>query len=230
MRCPSYGLCRVLMMLLVCGLTTNAIAQQQNNLVYHIFVRSFADTAADTGANGEIGDLCGIREQLDYLNDGDPATDDDLEAGILWLMPIFPSTSYHGYDVTDYRGVNPDYGTLQDLKDLIHAADQRGVRIILDLPLNHSSNEHPWFREAVEDASSPFRKFYHFSDFDKPAPPGLLHVATSSTGSKIRYLGLFSPQMPDLNPNEPEVRQRAKAIAGSWNLRLPARCDKACLR
>jgi len=76
-----------------------SLAQQDNNLVYHIFIRSFADTPGDTvpaGERGEVGDLKGIREQLDYLNDGDPNTDDDLEVGILWLMPIFRSKSYHG--------------------------------------------------------------------------------------------------------------------------------------
>ncbi len=89
------------------------LAQQDNHLVYQIFVRSFADTPSDTAPplKGEVGDLKGIRENLDYLNDGDPRTDHDLEVGILWLMPIFPSTSYHGYDVTNYQAVNPDYGS-----------------------------------------------------------------------------------------------------------------------
>jgi glycosidase len=187
--------------------------------VYHIFVRSFADTPSDTAPpskQGEEGDLKGIRENLDYLNDGDPDGDDDLEVGILWLMPIFPTTSYHGYDVTDYKDVNPDYGTFQDLRDLIHAAHQRGVRIILDIPFNHSSHEHRWFKEAVEDPSSRFRKFYHFRDANQPAPPGPWHIATSSSGKKVRYLGLFSPSMPDLNFEDAEVRTEVKAIAKSW--------------
>jgi alpha-amylase len=196
-----------------------SLAQQDNNLVYHIFIRSFADTPSDTappGERGEAGDLKGIREQLDYLNDGDPNTDDDLEVGILWLMPIFRSRSYHGYDVTDYKDVNPEYGTIQDLKDLIDAAHQRGVRIILDVPFNHTSHEHPWFTQAVEDPSSRFRTFYHFSDADQPAPPGPWHIATSSTGQRVRYLGLFSPSMPDLNFDAPAVRQEVKAIAQFW--------------
>ena len=150
LACPSVGL-----------------TQQDNNLIYHMFIRSFADTSSDTvppNAGGEIGDLKGIRENLDYLNDGDPLTDNDLEVGILWLMPVFPSQSYHGYDVTNYNDVNPDYGTLQELKDLIRAAHQRGVRIMLDIPVNHTGNEHTWFKQAVEDPSSRFRRFYHFSD------------------------------------------------------------------
>jgi alpha-amylase len=194
------------------------LAQKDNNLVYHIFIRSFADTPTDTAppSKGEIGDLKGIRENLDYLNDGDTSTDHDLEVGILWLMPVFPSTSYHGYDVTDYQNVNPDYGTLDDLQDLVKAAHQRGVRVILDIPFNHTSNEHPWFKQAVDDPASRFRKFYQFADAGKPAPPGSWHVATSSTGQKIRYFGLFSPTMPDLNFAEPEVRKEVKAIAKFW--------------
>jgi glycosidase len=198
-----------------------ALAQADNNAVYHIFVRSFADTPDDSAETGngpprEIGDLKGIREQFDYLNDGNPDSDNDLEVGILWLMPIFPTRSYHGYDVTDYRAVNPEYGTIEDVKELVRAAHERGVRIILDLVLNHSSNEHPWFREAVEDPASPRRRFYHFAEFDQPAPPGPWHVATSSTGRKVRYLGLFSPSMPDLNLDEPQVRRELKDIAKFW--------------
>jgi alpha-amylase len=195
------------------------LAQQDNNLVYEIFVRSFADTASDTapaGSPGEIGDLKGLREKLDYLNDGDPKTDTDLEVGILWLMPIFPSTSYHGYDVTDFNNVNPDYGSLQDLKDLVQAAHQRGVRVILDIPFNHTSTQHPWFQQAVEDPTSRFRKFYHFSDAAAPAPPGTRHIATSSTGSKVRYLGVFGAGMPDLNFDEPAVHRAVKAVAKFW--------------
>jgi glycosidase len=191
-------------------------AQQDNNLVYHIFVRSFADTPSDSTPSGERGDLKGILENLDYLNDGNPASDDDLEVGILWLMPVFPSPSYHGYDVTDYNAVNPDYGTTQDMKNLILAAHERQVRIILDIPFNHTSNEHPWFKQAVDDPTSPFRKFYHFSDAGQPAPPGAWHVAASSTGSKVRYLGVFGYTMPDLNYEQPEVRRAAKAVAEFW--------------
>ena len=138
----------VLLFLLLGANTVSA--QSDNHLVYHLFVRSFADTPADTTSDGrEIGDLKGIREQLDYLNDGNPATDDDLEVGILWLMPVFPSRSYHGYDINDYEAINPSYGTMRDMEDLIQAAHQRGIRVILDIAFNHTSNEHPWFREAV---------------------------------------------------------------------------------
>jgi glycosidase len=206
------------LLVLLAAWTISSLAQQDNNLVYHIFVRSFADTPTDTApaGMGEIGDLKGIREQLDYINDGDPKTGHDLSAGILWLMPVFPSTSYHGYDVTDFRAVNPDYGTMQDLDDLIKAAHLRGIRIILDIPFNHTSNRHPWFLQAVEDPTSPFRKFYQFADANQPAPPGAWYIATSSTGQKIRYFGVFSPTMPDLNFDEPAVRAEVKATARFW--------------
>jgi alpha-amylase len=209
------GVVAGLIVLLVAGNHGFAVADSlsKNNLVYHIFVRSWADTPSD---DDEIGDLRGLREKLDYLNDGDPETDDDLEVGILWLMPIFPSPSYHGYDVTDYEAVNPDYGTMQDLKDLIESAHHRGMRIILDIPFNHTSNQHPWFRDAVNNPASPFHKFYHFTDINQPAPPGPWHVATGSSGQKVRYLGLFSPSMPDLNFNIPEVREAIKEIARFW--------------
>jgi alpha-amylase len=194
-------------------LASRVDSQSKNNLVYHIFIRSWADTPAD---NNETGDLNGIREKLDYLNDGHPETDDDLEVGILWLMPVFPSPSYHGYDVTDFKDVNSDYGTMQDLKDLVETAHQRGVRIILDIPFNHTSNKHPWFKEAVDNPSSRFRKFFHFADINQPAPPGPWHVATGINGQKVRYLGLFSPGMPDLNFNNVEVQKEVKEIAKFW--------------
>src|ERR1044072_5745371 len=121
--------------------------QQSNNLVYEIFVRSFADSDGNS-----VGDIKGIIQRLDtYLNDGNPGTDNDLEVGILWLMPIFPAGSYHGYDVTDYRAINPDYGTLNDFKRLLQEAHSRGVRVILDVPFNHTSNQHPWFKEAINN-------------------------------------------------------------------------------
>jgi alpha-amylase len=185
----------------------------QNNLVYEIFVRSFAD--ADHDAKG-IGDLKGIVSELDpYLNDGDPKTDGDLEVGVLWLMPIFPSPSYHGYDVTNYRDINPDYGTMADFKRLVASAHQRGVRVILDVPFNHTSDQHPWFREAVNDASSPRRRFYFIEPDSGTARDGW-HTVISPSGERLQYLGLFSPSMPDLNFDNPEVRREVEAIAKFW--------------
>ena len=121
---------------------------------YQIFVRSFRDSATGALAGDGIGDLRGIIEKLDYLNDGDPSTGSDLGIGGLWLMPIHPSPSYHGYDVVDYRGINPQYGTLDDFQELVAECRRRGIRIIIDWVPNHSSSEHPWFKEASRPGSA----------------------------------------------------------------------------
>lgn len=87
-------------------------------------------------------------QKLDYLNDGGDTTTSDLGVNCLWLMPVADSPPYHGYDVVDYRAIEPDYGTTDDFKSLITAAHERGIKVIVDLVLNHTSCEHPWFKEA----------------------------------------------------------------------------------
>src|SRR5689334_21860312 len=106
---------------------------------YEVFVRSFQDSNGDG-----IGDLPGLIARLDYLNDGDPATTTDLGVDALWLMPVFASPSYHGYDTTDYETINPGYGTNADFARLVEEAHRRGLRIVVDLVLNHTSAKHPW--------------------------------------------------------------------------------------
>ncbi len=199
------------------GLLLNAaLADQQppkNNLVYEVFVRSFfRGDGAD--AKGD-GNLKGVVQKLDaYLNDGNPETDGDLEVGVLWLMPTFPTASYHGYDVTDYRGVNGDYGTLDDMKLLLAEAHKRGLRVILDIPLNHTSDRHPWFLQAAQDPLSEYRGYYHFA-VDEGSRPGGWH-AVPNPNAKLRYFGLFSSKMPDLNLENRKVREELKAIAKFW--------------
>ena len=111
-------------------------------MFYEIFVRSFNDSNGD-GA----GDFNGVTQKLGYLQ--------ELGITALWLMPIFPSPSYHGYDVTDYYDVNPQYGTMDDFKNLVAEAHKRDIRIIIDLVINHTSDKHPWFKEAKKDPQSP---------------------------------------------------------------------------
>jgi alpha-amylase len=185
-------------------------AREENNLVYEIFVRSFADSNGDG-----IGDLNGVTAKLDsYLNDGRPETDHDLEVGVLWLMPVFPAPSYHGYDVTDFRAIHPAYGSLADFKTLLAEARRRGVRVILDLPINHTSREHPWFTAALNDPGSSRRTHYRIAADEGPVPPRWHHV-TGASGA-MRYFGLFSPTMPDLVFDTPAVRDEMKAVAKFW--------------
>lgn len=120
------------------------------DISYQTLVYSFADGDGDTK-----GDLKGLTGRLDYL--------DALGVSAIWLSPIHPSASYHGYDVLDYEAVNPTFGTEADLKALIDAAHARGMKIYLDYVLNHTAKDHPWFREAVSSTESPFRSYYIFS-------------------------------------------------------------------
>src|SRR4029079_1529647 len=137
-----------------------------DRVFYEVFVRSFQDSDGDG-----IGDLPGLISKLDYLNDGDPATTDDLGVTGIWLMPVAQSPSYHGYDVTDYDTVEADYGTNDDMRALIAAAHQRGIAVITDLVLNHTSVEHPWFGES-ETKGSAHADWYRWSDTD----PGITRV------------------------------------------------------
>ena len=112
---------------------------------YEVFVYSFFDSDGDG-----IGDLNGLTEKLDYINDGDPATDTDLGCNGIWLMPVMPSTTYHKYDVTDYCDIDPEYGTMDDFKNLIAACHERGINVIIDLVMNHTSSQHEWFKTAAD--------------------------------------------------------------------------------
>ncbi len=176
---------------------------------YEVFVRSYRDTDGDG-----IGDLRGLIARLDYLNDGDPATTTDLGVTGLWLMPIHPATSYHGYDVTDYFDVHPDYGTLDDMRALVEEAHKRGIRVIVDLVLNHTSSEHPWFRSAVQGEGQPCRDCYLWSATD-PGVLGPMGAAwhPSPTGY---YYGVFWSGMPDLNLANPQIAAQMRLIPRFW--------------
>jgi len=177
---------------------------------YEIFVRSFKDSDGDG-----IGDLNGIIEKLDYLNDGDPATADDLGVTGIWLMPIFESPSYHGYDVTDYYKVNPDYGTNEDLQRLIEEAHRRGIRVIIDLPLNHTSAQHPWFVESASDPNSDKRDWYVWED-ENPGYRGPWGQKVWHKENDAWYYAVFWDQMPDLNYENPEVTAEMMNIVTFW--------------
>jgi glycosidase len=179
---------------------------------YEVFVRSFLD------ANGDgKGDLPGLVSRLDYLNDGDPATDTDLGVDALWLMPVFDSPSYHGYDVTDFERVNPDYGTNADLERLFAEAHRRGMKVIVDLVLNHTSSQHPWFIESASSPTSGRRDWYVWRPDDpgwgQPWNPG---QGTWHERNGAHYYAIFWGGMPDLNFRTAAVRAEAKRIARLW--------------
>jgi glycosidase len=169
---------------------------------YEIFVRSFRDSDGDG-----IGDFNGITEKLDYLQ----------ELGIrgLWLMPINPSPSYHGYDVTDYYAVNPDYGTMDDFKHLLEQAHKRDIKIIIDFVMNHTSSKHPWFQQALTPGSE-YHDWYVWSETD----PGTLGPwgakAWYRAANGQYYYAIFWDQMPDLNYNNPAVREEIKSTTSFW--------------
>jgi glycosidase len=181
-----------------------------DTVFYEIFVRSFNDSDGDG-----IGDINGLIERLDYLNDGDPSTTDDLGITGIWLMPITESPSYHGYDVLDYFQVDEEYGTEEDFRRLIEEAHARGIRVIVDLVINHTSSQNPWFSES-RDPDSEDRDFYVW-EAENPGYRG-------PTGQKVWhgdgdngfYYGVFWDQMPDLNLAGPEATQAMYDATSFW--------------
>ncbi len=181
----------------------------RDRVFYEVFVRSFADSDGDG-----IGDLRGLTAHLDDLNDGDPATHDDLGVTGLWLMPIAESPSYHGYDVVDYRTVEQDYGTADDLRAMVDAAHERGIAVILDLVINHTSRDHPWFQDARVRGSS-HEDWYVWSD----EHPGVARPDGARVwhpdGDRF-YYGYFWEGMPDLDLENPVVTAELDSIADFW--------------
>lgn len=179
---------------------------------YEVFVRSFADSDGDG-----IGDLRGLISRLDYINDGGVSARRDLGARCIWLMPVAESPSYHGYDVTDYYRVERDYGTNEDFKRLVTAAHRRGIRVLVDMVLNHASSEHPYFQAALRDSASPYRAWFRWSR-TKPGEKGPWgqEVWHKSPIRDEYYYGVFWSGMPDLRYDHPPVREEAKRIATFW--------------
>jgi len=173
-----------------------------DTVFYEIFVRSFRDSDGDG-----IGDFNGITEKLDYLQ--------VLGIKGIWLMPINPSPSYHGYDVTDYYAVNSDYGTMDDFKHLLEEAHKRDIKIIIDFVMNHTSSKHPWFQSALTPGSE-YRDWYKWSDTD----PGILGPwgaqAWYRASNGKYYYAIFWDQMPDLNYDNPAVREEMKKVTAFW--------------
>lgn len=185
---------------------------KQGAVCYEVFVRSFKDSDGDG-----IGDLKGVIEKLDYINDGNASSQRDLGARCIWLMPIAASPTYHGYDATDYYRVEHEYGTNDDFKRLVAEAHRRGIRVLVDMVLNHASNEHPYFKDALMNPASPYRSWFRFSATkpDTKGPWGQ-EVWHKSPVRDEYYYGVFWSGMPDLNYENPAVREEAKRIATFW--------------
>jgi maltose alpha-D-glucosyltransferase/alpha-amylase len=180
-------------------------------IFYEVYVRAFRD------ANGDgHGDLRGLTESLDYFQ--------ELGVDGLWLMPTYPSPLVDdGYDIADYFGVHPDYGTLDDFKDFLDAAHARGLRVITDLVLNHTSDQHPWFQAARTGRSAPLRDYYVWSDTpDRYRDARVIFLDTQQSnwtydaGSGQYYWHRFYPEQPDLNFDNPKVAQAMKDILAFW--------------
>lgn len=188
---------------------SNGNAWWNDVVFYEIFVRSFYDSDGDG-----IGDLNGVIEKLDYLNDGDPSTSEDLGITGIWLMPIAVSPSYHGYDVVDYFEIDPDYGTNEDFLRLMDEAHARGIHVIVDLVMNHTSNTHPWFVES-QDPGSDKRDWYIWAE-ENPGyrgPDGQMVWHNNPNGY---YYGVFWSGMPDLNFANPDVTAAMFEAAQFW--------------
>lgn len=181
----------------------------QERVVYQIYPRSFQDTNGDG-----IGDLPGIILHLDELK--------ELGVGIIWLSPVYPSPNAdNGYDISDYRGIHPDFGTMADMDRLIEEAGKRDIKIIMDLVINHTSDEHPWFVKS-RDKSSPYRDYYIW----KPGKNGKAPNNWTSffaedcweydEASGEYYLHLFAKKQPDLNWHNPKVLEEVEDIMRFW--------------
>ena len=188
---------------------TDGMPWWNDAVFYEVFVRSFRDSDGDG-----TGDINGLIEQLDYLNDGDPTTNDDLGVTGIWLMPIMESPSYHGYDVVDYFQVDEEYGTEEDFRRLVEEAHARGIRVIVDLVTNHTSREHPWFQEA-RDPDSDRRDWYVWEE-ENPGYRGPWGQQVWHKEGDEYYYGVFWEGMPDLNYENPEVTEAMYGAARYW--------------
>ncbi len=177
---------------------------------YEIFVGSFSDSNGDG-----IGDLRGIINRFDYLNDGDDNSGLSLGVEGIWLTPIFKSPSYHKYDIADYYRIDPQFGTEEDLKELIELCHSRNVKLILDLPINHTSRNHYWFEYFVNAHKSgdENNQYYNYYSYIQPGESSSGRQFTSISGLDIMYECNFSNDMPELNFDNENVRIEVLDIA-----------------
>ena len=189
-------------------------AADNSRVFYEIFVGSFSDSDGDG-----TGDLRGIINRMDYLNDGDPASGKSLGIGGIWLTPVFLSPSYHKYDVSDYYKIDPAFGTAEDLRELAALCHERDVKLILDLPLNHTGAENSWFRYFLnthrqQTPSNIYYDFYTWLNPGDPVPSGRRFRRMYNPDLLVE--ANFSDDMPELNFDSPAVRQAVLNVAKYW--------------
>jgi len=186
----------------------------RDGVIYQIYPRSFYDSNGDG-----MGDLNGIRSKLPYLQ--------DLGVDAIWLSPIYPSPDKDfGYDVSDYTGIDPRYGTLKDFDQLVSEAHQRGIHLIMDLVLNHTSDQHPWFKESRSNRNNPYRDWYLWRPPSPDgSPPNNWQSVFGGGGWKFDpqtgeyYFHMFLPEQPDVNWRHPAVRQAMLDVFRFWLVR-----------
>lgn len=179
-------------------------------VVYQVYPKSFQDSNGDG-----IGDLKGITSRLDYLK--------KLGIDAIWLSPVYQSPQVdNGYDISDYEAIDPQYGTMADMDELISEAKKRGIRIIMDLVVNHTSDQHKWFIEARKSKDNPYRNYYIWRDPVDGHEPNELKSAFSGSAWKLDektgqyYLHFFADQQPDLNWKNPILRQKIYDMMNFW--------------
>lgn len=179
-------------------------------VVYQLYPRSFKDSNGDG-----IGDLKGIISKLDYLQ--------SLGIDVIWLNPIYASPNYdNGYDISNYREINPEFGTMADFDELLKGMHQRNIKLIMDMVVNHSSSEHDWFKQSKSSRDNPFRNYYHWWPAEKGTPPFRFSFfdpegawAYDST-TNAYYLHYFAKQQPDLNWENPTLRKEVYDVMKFW--------------
>ncbi len=194
----------MILVILVNAQDKTNVSNWPQGITYEIFVQSFADSDGDG-----IGDINGMTAKLDYLQ--------ELGVEGIWLMPINPSTSYHKYNVDDYYGIHPDYGTLEDFKKFIKEAHKREIHVVIDLVINHSGRNNIWFQEALKDENGPYWDYYVWAHNDDPkVQPPVSENGNNRRwrshwnkveGSDYSYFAHFGGNMPDLNYDNPKLQQ-----------------------
>lgn len=182
----------------------------KESVVYQVYPRSFKDTNGDG-----IGDLKGITEKLDYLK--------ELGIDVIWLSPVYKSPNDdNGYDISDYEDIMDDFGTMEDMEELLKEGNKRGIKILMDLVVNHTSDEHKWFIESKKSKDNPYRDYYVWSDPVNGKEPNDLTSAFGGSAwqydeeSGQYYLHLFSKKQPDLNWENEEVRNKVYDMMNFW--------------